>query len=225
MKIYLDSAKKENITEIINFYPIAGITTNPTIITKENTNYLELLKSLDKVVGQKDFHIQLTATTYEELLLEAYALKKLIKSNLYIKIPVSRSGYKAMSTLSNQGYLITATAITSVGQGVVASLSGAKYLAVYINRIFENGGDGLKVVSDLYSILKKHQLGCSIIGASYKTVSQINDSLVQGCSAVTIPYNLFCSYIDSPMTNDSIKTFTKQIIATYGSTGINLLRK
>ncbi|MBU1144992.1 MAG: fructose-6-phosphate aldolase [Firmicutes bacterium] len=224
MKYYLDSANPALIKECLEYYPIAGITTNPSIIAKEKKGYLSLLQELDVILMGKDFHVQLTSEHYDGMIMEALMLKEHIKGNLFFKIPVSKDGLKAIRYLSSLGHQVTATAITSLNQGVMASLAGAKYLAIYVNRISNTGKDGVIVVEELAKVLRDSHLDTIILGASYKSVTQINESILHGCLAVTIPPDLFLPLIETQTTTLSIQKFTKDVLDTYGVTGVDLLK-
>lgn len=209
MLYLIDSANTSFIKDMMNKYEILGITTNPTIITKENKQYLPLLKELDTLLSDKDLHVQLVDETYEGMILEAHNLRKLIKTNLHIKIPVSDAGFKAIRKLSNDGLSVTATAVCTVNQGIMAAINGAEYLAVYVNRISNSGLDGNQVIKDIKDALVRYNLNTKVIGASYKSVHQVTESIRNGVDQVTVGKDLFEKLFYSDITDTSIKQFTK----------------
>jgi fructose-6-phosphate aldolase 2 len=223
MELLLDTADVDYIKQAIKFFPIDGITTNPSIIVKEKKPYLALLKELDIVLNGKQFHIQLTATTYEEMLAEAKAYKNIISSKLCIKIPVSKDGIRAIIQLKKEGFCITATAVTTLAQGLLAAKSGADYIAFYINRTSNSGINGNDIVKQLSYILERDKYHTMIIGASYKSVFQINESILKGCKSMTIPKELFDSFTYSSITNYSILKFDEDIKKAYQTTGVKLI--
>ncbi|AIO18580.1 Fructose-6-phosphate aldolase 1 [Candidatus Izimaplasma bacterium HR1] len=214
--IYIvDSADTTFIKKMMDKYEILGITTNPTIITKENKEYIPLLEELDNLLTGKDLHIQLVDETYEGMIAEAYKLQKIIKSKLHIKIPVSDAGFRAIRTLSKDGFSITATAICSVNQGIMAAINGAEYLAVYVNRISNSGIDGNLVIKDIKDTLTKLNLDTKVVGASYKSVHQVTDSIRNGADQVTVGKDLFEKLFYSEITDKSITQFTKDFNDLY----------
>jgi len=215
----VDSANTAFIKKMIETYNITGVTTNPTIITKEKKDYIPLLKEIEKVLGERDFHIQLVEEKYEDMITEAYKLGKTITKNLHIKIPVSADGFRAIKTLSNDGFSITATAICTVNQGIMAALCGADYLAVYVNRISNSGIDGNGVVKDIKNALIHQNLQTKIIGASYKSVHQVTDSIRYGADEVTVGLDLFEKLFKSDITDMSVKQFTKDFNDLYQKDG------
>ena len=226
MEYLLDSANVEKVKKAIEIYKIQGITTNPTLISRENTDYKKLLLELKDVLEERDFHIQVTETNYEGIILEAALLKKLIGDSVFIKIPVSEDGYKAIKYLVKNNYNITATAICNINQAIMAAVAGAKYLAVYINRISKAGGDGPEVIKAIKKIFIDRNINSKILGASFKSVNQINKSILNGCDAATINPNMFTEMLTSEITYNSIIKFTEDFETTYGmqNTGKNLLK-
>ena len=215
MLYIVDSADTTFIKKMMDKYEILGITTNPTIITKEEREYLPLLQELDNILNGKDFHIQLVAEDYEGMIAEAYKYRKLIKSKLHIKIPVSDAGFKAIRTLSNDGFSITATAVCTVNQGIMAAINGSEYLAVYVNRISNSGLDGNSVIKDIKDTLIKMNLETKVVGASYKSVHQVTDSIRNGVDQVTVGKDLFEKLFYSDITDKSIAQFTKDFNDLY----------
>ena len=190
MLYIVDSADTTFIKKMMEKYEILGITTNPTIIARENKEYIPLLQELDLLLKGKDLHVQLVAEDYEGMIVEAHKLRKLIKTNLHIKIPVSDAGFKAIKTLSQTGFSVTATAVCSVNQGIMAALNGAEYLAVYVNRISNSGVDGNTVIKDIKNTLLNLNLDTKVVGASYKSVHQVTDSIRNGVDQVTVGKDL-----------------------------------
>lgn len=219
MLYIIDSADTSFIKEMMDKYEVLGITTNPTIIAKEQKAYIPLLQELDTLLKGKDLHVQLVDETYEGMVAEANKLQKIIKTNLHIKIPVSSAGFKAIRRLSNDGFSVTATAICTVNQGIMAALNGAEYLAVYVNRISNSGLDGNSVIKDIKDALIKMNLDTKIVGASYKSVHQVTDSIRNGVDQVTVGKDLFEKLFHSDITDKSITQFTKDFNDLYSNEG------
>lgn len=219
MLYIVDSADTSFIKKMMDKYEILGVTTNPTIISKENKDYIPLLQELDSILTGKDLHIQLVAEDYEGMIAEAHKLQKLIKTSLHIKIPVSDAGMKAIRTLSSTGFSVTATAVCSVNQGIMAALNGAKYLAVYVNRISNSGVDGNEVIKDIKDTLVKLNLDTLVVGASYKSVHQVTDSIRNGVDQVTVGKDLFEKLFYSDITEKSVTQFTIDFNNRYNNQG------
>ncbi len=212
----LDTANIEEIRAGIALFPISGVTTNPTIISKENKDFLEIIKNIQLVLGEeKMLHVQVLSTTYEGILEEAKFLKSKIKGNLYVKIPVSPEGIKAMKILSKSNFNTTATAIITPQQALMAAECGAKFLAPYVNRIDDIGGNGIEVVKEISNLLKLNNLDAKILGASFKNTNQVHSTILAGAESVTISYTTIFQLINHPLTNKSIENFTKDWESVY----------
>ena len=107
MLYIVDTANVEKIRHCIEFFPIAGVTTNPTIISKEHTDFLGLIREIKAIIGSdRMFHIQVTGDTADKMMKEAEALRSIVGDDLYVKIPVSEEGLKATMALHAAGYML-----------------------------------------------------------------------------------------------------------------------
>lgn len=215
MLYLVDSANTKFIKEMLSIYNVQGVTTNPTIITKEKKEYTPLLKELEALLPGKDLHIQLVSEKYDDMIKEAYRITKPNNNYIHLKIPVSKDGFRAIKYLSDNGFSCTATAVCTVNQGIMAALQGAEYIAVYVNRISNSGLDGNLVIKDIKEYYQRNKIVTKIIGASYKSIHQITDSIRYGVDQVTVGIDLFEKLFDSEITNNSIKQFTKDFNALY----------
>ena len=224
MEYLLDTASLEEIKYFNEKFPIVGVTTNPTIIANEKGDYKKIINSILEIIGtEKMLHVQVLGRDAETIIKEAGLLKETFKGNLYIKIPVSDEGLKAMTVLKKKGFNITATGILTSQQIVFAAQAGADYMAPYVNRADNIGGDGVRVVSEAYEILSRNKDNkAKILGASYKNVKQVHDSILAGAEAVTVGSDVLKQMIYHPYTDWSIDKFESDWGKVYGN-GKNLL--
>ena len=130
MKIYLDTANLEDIKYFNTYYPILGVTTNPTILAKQGGDVIELLLEIRRIIGPyKDMHVQVTETEYDKIIEEAEAIIELLGKNTYVKIPATDVGLRATKYLTDKGMGVTVTAVLTAAQAMLASNSGANYVA------------------------------------------------------------------------------------------------
>lgn len=217
MLILLDTANLEQIKKGADIYPLDGVTTNPTIISKEKTKFIEHLKKIREIIGNdKMLHVQAVGTTAEDIVAEALYLNHVIGGNLYIKVPVTDYGIKAMKILKEKNIQITATAVITPMQALVAAKAGADFVAPYVNRIDNICGDGVKTVEEIAKIFKLYNLNCKVLAASFKNVAQIHDCCLAGSDSVTIGYDLLERLIYHPLTDWSVDTFIKDWESVYG---------
>ncbi|WP_252236416.1 fructose-6-phosphate aldolase [Clostridium sp. CH2] len=206
----IDTANIEEIKDAMEYYPLSGVTTNPTILSKENKDPISLLKKIRTIVGEETMiHAQVISLSTEGMIKDAEYLKENIGGNLYIKIPVTKEGIKAIKILKAKGFNITATAIFTAQQGLMASVAGADYIAPYVNRIDNLSGDGVGVVGYLINMIKEYNLATKVLAASFKNVQQVHEISKLGGHSVTVGKDIFDKLIEHPMTDWSVDNFIK----------------
>ena len=214
----LDTANIHDIARCIDLYPITGVTTNPSIIAKENKQLPEILKGIKAVIGDDIMlHAQVMGKDATTMIAEAYRLQELVGSNFVVKIPATAQGIKAMKTIArNHDLRITATAILSPQQALMAAVAGAEFLAPYVNRLDNICGDGVRVVSDIVTLLQKHHLPSKLLAASFKNVQQVHDVAMAGAQSVTISPDVFEQLIVHPLTDSGVAGFVRDWEGVYG---------
>lgn len=226
MRIILDTANLEDIRYFNTYYPIEGVTTNPTILSREGGDVLALLKNIRSIIGeQKELHVQVTETDYDKIIEEAKALVAYLGRNTFVKIPVTDVGLRATKTLSSEGYGITVTAILSATQALLASNAGAAYVAPYASRLENICADGIGTVADIVKIFQNSHTKTQVLGASFKTVKEVLDVAVVGCHAATIDAEVMHRLLLHTTTDSSIAGFTEDWKKTFGDTTLLQLMK
>lgn len=153
MQFIIDTAQLKAIKRCAEFYPIDGVTTNPTIISREHTDFLKLIKEIRAIIGpDKMFHIQTTADTSDAIVEEGKRLQEVVGGNFYLKVPISPEGLKATMALKKIGLNVTMTAIFTQQQALIAAKAGADYVAPYVNRLDSIVSDGVRVVEEIVEL-------------------------------------------------------------------------
>lgn len=211
MKIYIDSADINIIESSIRDFRLNGFTCNPSICSKQNAD-IDALLEIGK--STRSF-FQVISKTKEGILIDARNI--LSKNpNAIVKIPVTSEGLKAISLLSSEGVIVLATAIYSVSQAIMAMKAGAQFIAPYVNRISDNGSDGIKVVSDMLEIIQNQHLNCEIVAASFKNVHQVTSLIQLGVHSVTVPVDILQKLVDSNLTREAVDQFSMDWLKVYG---------
>lgn len=211
MKLVLDTANIDKIKDYLTYLPVAGVTTNPSILKKEGSiDFIEHMKEIRSLIGkERSLHIQVIQEDYQGILDDAHKILNLIDKDVYIKIPVSKDGLAAIKTLKAEGVNITATAIYSTIQAILAKELGADYLAPYVNRM-EN------LNTDPYEVIYQVAQDCldsdtEILAASFKNVSQVLKASQAGANYVTVGTDV----IDSFLANANIAKATHDFAADW----------
>ncbi len=217
MLYLIDSADLDSIKKCNKYFPISGVTTNPTIISREKTDFRNLLYSIREAIGDdKMLHVQTTATEADDIVKEAELVKNIVRGNFYLKIPITREGIRATAICKDKDIGVTMTAIFTQQQALIAASAGADFVAPYINRLDNIVSDGVRVVEETVDIFKSYNVKTKILAASFKTVEQVHKVSMTGADAVTINPDLFDMLIYHPLTYYAIDDFTKDWESVYG---------
>ena len=218
MEYFVDSADLDAIRAVNDYFPIAGFTTNPNILTKA-TRPLDVLfaeyRAYVLKTGQKIF-VQVTASDAEEMVRQARMLRDYFGETFVVKFPAIREGYRACKLCKREGINVCITVVHSIMQGLVAAEAGADYTAPYISHIDNIGADGVHCVDEIVRAMSRAGLGCKVQGASFRTVEQVDKLASVGCHAVTITPETFDMLIAHPSTDVSMLGFNNAWRDHYG---------
>ena len=216
MLYILDTADLSAIRHCNEFYPLAGVTTNPSIIAKENCDFWKLVREIRSIIGEdKMLHVQTTQKTAEKIVEEAKLLKQELKGRFFIKIPINEEGLKATMKLKKLGIGVLMTAIFTPAQALMAAMAGADFVAPYVNRIDNILGDGSAVVAEIVKQFQLYGTDCRVLAASFKNAEQVHKCASVGCQCVTVTADILKSLISHPMTDSAIAGFDKDWKAVY----------
>lgn len=216
--IYLaDTANIDELKELFYYFPIAGVTTNPSIIAAANRKLSEILPEILEIIGDKMLHVQMISDMAVDMVREAKAYKNKysLGDNYFAKIPVSKEGYKAMPMLKDAGINVTATAIFTQQQALVAARAGADWVAPYVNRLDNISSHGIEVVKHIVENIEHFKLSTKVLAASFKTVDQVHRVSMVGCHAATINYDTIELLRSHPMTDMSLDKFKSDAEGLY----------
>ena len=217
MKILVDHADIDLIKKMYEFYPVDGVTTNPSILKKSGRSPYEVLKEIRAFIGtDAELHVQVIARTAQGMLEDARAIREALGSNTFIKVPVVPEGLKAIKILAGQGVNVTGTAIYNQMQGFLAGKAGAKYVAPYVNRIDNLGSNGVQVAKDIHDMLKKADLATDILAASFKNSQQVLELAKYGAGASTVAPDVIEGLIKVDAARCAVDVFTSDFEALCG---------
>ena len=208
MELIIDSSNIEQIKELNDLLTITGVTTNPTILTKSGREAMDVVKDLCEVLSEDQLlFIQTVQTSFEGIMEEAKMISSIRNKNMYVKIPVTHEGLRAIKECKKLGIHSLATAIYTADQAFLAAMNGAEYLAPYTNRMC-NYGDGVQDVKDLIEMLRVNHMPAKVIAASFKNTYQVHELIKAGIQAVTVPCDVLYQMIDHPGTKIAVGEFS-----------------
>lgn len=207
MELYLDTADAIAVKRLARIFPLAGVTTNPSIVAGSRKPVDVVLPELyDALGGQGRLFAQVMAPTADAMVEDAKKLRGIIH-DLVVKVPVTAEGLAAIQLLKKEGIPTLGTAVYGAGQGLLSALAGADYVAPYVNRLDVQGGDGIQTVNDLQRLLTLHAPQAKILAASFKTSRQVLDCLLAGCQAITVPIDVAEQFISAPAVLAAVDKF------------------
>ncbi|PTA96615.1 fructose-6-phosphate aldolase [Kluyvera sp. Nf5] len=220
MELYLDTSDVAAVKRLARIFPLAGVTTNPSIVAAGKTPVEVLLPQLyDALDGKGRLFAQVMANTAEGMVADAHKLRAIIP-DLVVKVPVTAEGLAAIKCLKAEGIPTLGTAVYGAGQGLLSALAGAEYVAPYVNRVDAQGGDGVQTVNDLQRLLSLHAPGAKVLAASFKTPRQALACLLAGCESITLPLDVAQQFIAAPAVEAAVAKFEQDWQTAFGRTSI-----
>lgn len=218
-ELMLDTADLEELRAGLRDWPVCGVTSNPSILKKEGKiDVYERLRAIRELCGkERSLHVQVVSGTTEGIVEEAHTILDRLGRETYIKIPVSPAGLPAVKALAAEGVNVTATAVYSTMQGILAALAGAKYIAVYYNRMENNCTDPCAVISELRGFLDGGGSGAKILAASFKNIAQVTGAYRSGAHSATVGVEIVSAALGMASIGGAVQGFTRDFEAVHGA--------
>ena len=205
MKIFLDTANLESIQKYLELGIVDGITTNPTLLFKENSDPVDAMKKIVKLVDGP-VSLEVVATGFDEMMEESLKLAK-YGDNVVVKIPMTSEGLKAVNALTKKNIKTNVTLIFSANQALLASKAGAAYVSPFIGRLDDIGHDGLTLISDIVQIFASYDISTQVLVASVRHPIHVIESAKLGADVVTLPPEILQKMIHHSLTDKGLDAF------------------
>ena len=216
MKLCIDDANVAKIRKIYEYYPVDGVSTNPSILAKTGRPPYEVLKEIRSIVGDGELFVQAVSPDADGIVREAHRIIKETGDRTLVKIPCVPEGFKAMKALKAEGIRFIGTAIYTPMQGILAAKCGAEYVAPYVNRIDNMGFDGVQVAMDIHDAINENGLDSGLLAASFKNSQQVLELIRYGVKAVTVSPDVIDGLVKNPAIDAAIDQFTKDFQGLVG---------
>ena len=207
MQFFLDSANLEEIKKAWAMGIIAGVTTNPSLVSKEGADFLTLIGEIVRIVDGP-ISAEVIALDYEGMISEARQLAR-IHSNIVVKIPMTAEGLRAVKTLAEEKIHTNVTLIFTPIQALLAARAGATYVSPFLGRLDDIGEVGVDLLADICQVFEVHDLNCKVIAASIRNPIHVLDSARIGADYATVPFNVLSQLSNHPLTTAGIDKFLK----------------
>ena len=205
MKIFLDTANISSIKTFADMGVLDGVTTNPTLIAKENRDFLELVSEILRIV-QGPVNLEVVSQNTDGMLQEAHNLSS-ISPNVVVKCPMTSAGLVAVKSLSKEGINTNVTLVFSPNQALLAAKSGATYVSPFIGRLDDAGHEGMKVVADTLQIYRNYEIETQVLVASIRHPVHVVEAAKLGAHVATMPPDVLEKMVKHPLTDVGLKRF------------------
>ncbi len=208
MRIFIDTANIEQIREVNSWGVLDGVTTNPTLVAKEQGKDFRTL--IGEICSIVDGPISAEAVSMDAdgMVREARDLSK-IHRNVVVKIPMTDEGLKAVKVLSKEGVATNVTLVFSPNQALMAAKAGATYVSPFVGRLDDISHTGMELVKDIVTILKNYGFRTQVIAASIRHPVHVTEAALAGAHVATVPYDVLKKMLRHNLTDEGIQKFLK----------------
>ena len=205
MKIFLDTANLESIRKFNDMGLLDGITTNPSLMSKEGGNPKDGMAEITKII-QGDVSLEVVSTEYSGMVEEGRQLRT-YGDNVVVKVPMIPEGLKACKALSAEGIPVNVTLVFSPNQAVLAAKAGAKYVSPFIGRLDDIGQEGMSLIKEIKTIFSNYDFKTQILVASIRHPMHVVEAAKIGADVVTLPPAVLDKMLKHPLTDIGLKNF------------------
>ncbi|MCR4431420.1 MAG: fructose-6-phosphate aldolase [Tepidanaerobacteraceae bacterium] len=205
MKFFLDTANVNEIREAASLGVIYGVTTNPTLVSKEGRDFKETILEITSIVDGP-ISAEVVSLEAEGMVKEALEIAAW-HPNIVIKIPIIWEGLKAVSQLSKKGIKTNVTLVFNPNQALLAARAGATYVSPFVGRFTDISQDGIALISDIAEIFSIHDIHTQIIAASIRTPMDVIAAAKAGADIATVPYKVLQQMVKHPLTDIGVERF------------------
>ena len=214
MKIFIDSANLNEIEEALKRGFPKGLTTNPTILSKEEKcDFRDHVQNIITLLQKYGYHIPLSVEVFstdpKEMLRQSEDFVKHFGDypHLYVKVPIGWNELEVISELKKRGIKVNCTCCMSLNQAIMAAQAGADFVSLFYNRIRDIGYDANIVVKNVCSLFKQWDFSSQVIVGSIRHIGDVNEAFLAGADIVTIPPKFFTQMSAHPKTDEAVSQF------------------
>jgi transaldolase len=205
MKFFIDTANIDEIKEAASLGILDGVTTNPSLVSKEGKDFKKLLDEILKIVDGP-VSAEVISTDYEGILKEGRDLAKIHK-NIVVKIPLIKEGLKACKTLTAEGIKVNVTLCFSPTQAILAAKAGATYISPFVGRLDDISTSGMDLISQIVQIYRNYNYKTEVLVASVRHPLHVVEAALIGADVCTIPFDVIKKMFNHPLTDIGLEKF------------------
>ena len=207
MKFFIDTANIDQIKEAASYGLLDGVTTNPSLVSKEGKNFKELLVEICKIVDGP-ISAEVVSTDYDGMMKEARELKKIHKNIVNkIKVPLIKEGIKAVKSLTDEDIKTNVTLCFSPSQALLAAKAGATYISPFVGRLDDISINGMDLIKQIVQIYKNYNYKTEVLVASIRHPLHLVDAAMIGAHVATMPFDVIEKLFKHPLTDLGLEKF------------------
>ncbi|MGD7042963.1 fructose-6-phosphate aldolase [Jeotgalibacillus proteolyticus] len=205
MKFFIDTANMDEITEAHSWGIVSGVTTNPSLVAKENISFHDRLKEITELV-EGSVSAEVISLEAEGMIEEGTKLAE-IAPNITVKVPMTPDGLKATAAFAKKGIKTNVTLIFNANQALLAARAGASYVSPFLGRLDDIGHDGMQLINTISDIFAIHDIDTEIIAASIRHPQHVTQAALNGAHIATCPIKVLKQLFNHPLTDSGIEAF------------------
>ncbi len=205
MKFFIDTANIEEIKNGLELGMVDGVTTNPSLVSKEQRPFSDILADICALVDGP-ISAEVVSLDADGMVVEARELAK-IHDNIVVKVPMIEEGLKAVKRLTAENIKTNVTLVFSSTQALLAAKAGATYVSPFVGRLDDISQDGMELISDIMTILRNYGFSTEVIVASVRSPMHVVQSALIGADIATIPYKVIAQMARHPLTDIGMEQF------------------
>ncbi|MCK4559839.1 MAG: fructose-6-phosphate aldolase [Calditrichia bacterium] len=207
MKFFIDTANIDEIKEAASIGVLDGVTTNPTLISREEGHPTDILRKICEIVDGP-ISAEVISLDWEGMVKEGTEIAKL-HQNIVVKIPMTKEGLKAVKALNSDGIRTNVTLVFTAIQALLAARAGASFISPFVGRLDDITTPGMEVISQIVQIFRNYSIQTEIIVASVRNPLHVLDAALMGADIATIPFKVIEQLTKHPLTDKGIENFLK----------------
>ncbi|MFH1198263.1 MAG: fructose-6-phosphate aldolase [bacterium] len=205
MKFFIDTANLNEIKEAASYGLLDGVTTNPSLVSKEGMNFRQLLDEILKIVDGP-ISAEVVSTDYDGIMKEARELAAIHK-NIVVKVPLIREGIKAVKSLSDEGIKTNVTLCFSPSQALLAAKAGATYISPFVGRLDDISHVGMELIDQIVRIYRNYDYKTEVLVASIRHPLHLVEAALMGADVCTMPFDVIKKLFNHPLTDIGLEKF------------------
>lgn len=205
MKFFIDTANIEEIKEANAMGVLDGVTTNPSLVSKEGKEFIPLLKEICSIVNGP-ISAEVVSTDHDGIVKEGRELSKIHK-NIVVKVPLIKEGLKAVKTLTSEGINTNVTLCFSPNQALLAAKAGATYISPFVGRLDDISTEGMQLIEQIVTIYNNYGYQTEVLVASVRHPIHVVQAGLIGAHVCTMPFKVIDQLVKHPLTDIGLEKF------------------